>query len=129
VAIFERHRAQIDSMVEHQTRMESNDVLRVLADDLEGHVGRQSTYAFLARLLAENALRLANMRLLALRLSLLSGERGFDRANANKDASAGQRQGQRPDGDQREEACGDFEEVCGKGFAHIEGLDDFVSAY
>jgi hypothetical protein len=33
--IFANSRHAIDSMVEHAKRMESNDVLRVLADDLE----------------------------------------------------------------------------------------------
>jgi hypothetical protein len=34
-SIFEANRAQIDSLVVHAKRMESDDVLRVLADDLE----------------------------------------------------------------------------------------------
>jgi hypothetical protein len=38
-AIFANHRAEIDSMVDHEERMESNEVLRVLADDLESGMG------------------------------------------------------------------------------------------
>jgi hypothetical protein len=41
VAVFEGHRTEIDSMVVHQQRMQSDDVLRVLADDLEGDLGFQ----------------------------------------------------------------------------------------
>ena len=37
--IFASSRHAIDSMVEHAKRMESNDVLRVLADDLETKMG------------------------------------------------------------------------------------------
>jgi hypothetical protein len=39
ISIFKSHRSEIDSMVVHETRMESDDVLRVLADDLEGDMG------------------------------------------------------------------------------------------
>ena len=38
-AIFDAHRAQIESLVVHAKRMESDDVLRVLADDLERDMG------------------------------------------------------------------------------------------
>jgi hypothetical protein len=41
VGVFEEHRSEIDSMVVHQQRMQSDDVLRVLADDLEGDLGFQ----------------------------------------------------------------------------------------
>jgi hypothetical protein len=37
--IFTNARPAIDSMVEHQERMESNDVLRILADGLETGMG------------------------------------------------------------------------------------------
>ena len=37
--IFTSSRLAIDSMVEHAKRMESNDVLRVLADELETEMG------------------------------------------------------------------------------------------
>jgi len=39
VSIFETNRTQIDSLVVHAKRMESDDVLRVLADDLESDMG------------------------------------------------------------------------------------------
>ena len=39
VSIFQANRAQIDSLVVHAKRMESDDVLRVLADDLERDMG------------------------------------------------------------------------------------------
>ena len=39
ISIFEANRAQIDSLVVHAKRMESDDVLRVLADDLERDMG------------------------------------------------------------------------------------------
>jgi hypothetical protein len=38
-AIFADNRAQIDSMVVHEKRMESDDVLRLIADDLETKMG------------------------------------------------------------------------------------------
>src|SRR5215470_11439558 len=37
--IFTSSRLAIDSMIEHEKRMESNDVLRVLADDMETKMG------------------------------------------------------------------------------------------
>jgi hypothetical protein len=39
ISIFENNRAQIDSLVVHAKRMESDDVLRVLADDPERDMG------------------------------------------------------------------------------------------
>jgi hypothetical protein len=38
VEIFASNRAQIDSLVVHETRMESNDVLRAISDDLESEM-------------------------------------------------------------------------------------------
>jgi hypothetical protein len=38
VAVFRDHRKEIDSAVTHNKRMESNDVLRAVADDLEDHL-------------------------------------------------------------------------------------------
>ena len=37
--VFAKNRAQIDSFVTHEKRMESDDVLRVIADDLESDLG------------------------------------------------------------------------------------------
>jgi hypothetical protein len=39
ISIFEVNRSKIDSLVVHEKRMESDDVLRVLADDLETDMG------------------------------------------------------------------------------------------
>jgi hypothetical protein len=39
ISVFQAHRAEIDSLVVHPKRMESDDVLRVLADDLETDMG------------------------------------------------------------------------------------------
>lgn len=39
ISIFEANRSQIDSKVVHAKRMQSDDVLRVLADDLERDMG------------------------------------------------------------------------------------------
>jgi hypothetical protein len=41
VQVFLNHRTAIDSYVTHEKRMESNDVLAVLADDLENELGFQ----------------------------------------------------------------------------------------
>jgi hypothetical protein len=39
VEVFAKHRSEIDSLVVHPDRMQSNDVLGVLADDLENDLG------------------------------------------------------------------------------------------
>ncbi|HEV2790214.1 MAG TPA: hypothetical protein VGV69_02820 [Solirubrobacterales bacterium] len=41
VGVFAAHRAEIDSMVVHGQRMQSDDVLRVIADDLDEELGFQ----------------------------------------------------------------------------------------
>jgi hypothetical protein len=40
-SVFEAHRPEIDSMVVHQQRMQSDDVLKVIADDLDDKLGFQ----------------------------------------------------------------------------------------